>query len=1023
MVKNSKKVINSNSKNSKKNNKKLSKDFDKSEILSLNTYIDSNNISQRLIEYILSKAERKRNETFTLLLSPEVKILRLLQNLIYKPINISNWKVVYLNNFDIKDFKPWEKLWSMTSINPKQVFYPNLDINTYNKQINLKSLKPNVGLLTLNNLDLPNGSSLIDKPICFKKYSLLDKKKIGLECSKNIFNIANKSIKERGQFILGLSGGSIITTLSEHLIKLSKGNQNMNLWKIFFADERFVDIKNPDSNAGAWINILLQMNISEENILTINNSLDLSDCALDYQQRLLKLSHTKKPEIDVVILGMGEDGHTASLFPDHHHNLDENNKWVFSINNSPKLPPKRVTLSYECLNLAQNCFFISCGQSKRLPLSSIFYDKKCQLPASLINCSNTLWYIDDEAFPNQSFTLTTKVTQQISNTAFIVSEDSELKQLTTTIDQSLTSKISLHNRIMCTTSLFKSIGKSLPLSIIVFGANGDLAKKKIFPSIYHLINEGAFPEKTNIVGFDIVSQQIFEQNKVNQLKNVKIDISQFNQPILIGNNNFDQVIRTLEKYEQGKNLCGRIFFLSVPPQVMAPICQLIKEKGLNNSGIQRIVCEKPFGTNYYNSLQLTDSINQLFPHHSTIKRIDHYLGKSVLLNIKNFRWNNNFIEPTLNNQYIENIDILFSEDLDVADRISFFDQTGIIRDIIQNHLTQILTLITMDRPDTDTQEAFNQQVYELLKSVKVDYNQYFVGQYQAYQQEYQQFYSKSNQTSPKVSSNTPTFCSVIVYINNHRWENVPIRITAGKGLEHRVCNLRLKYRKNLSWPNSNHNELVLRIQPDEAFYLTGNSEILSTGCQMINNPSVMDLKFSDYTSRIPDAYEKVLVDVLNGDGPTIITTQMIELAWKIWTPFIFQIDQHSQPVLYPKGAFPPEFDQWSAQQGFYHKPNWEEFLATYGDGKHHQQLECVFHQLDQNKDQQITQDEFIQLIHKLFPENEANMSKAISELDIQFPLNLGQLKKLAFKLHGKIKPHPQDLDDEGIQKWIASCPC
>lgn len=167
----------------------------------------------------------------------------------------------------------------------------------------------------------------------------------------------------------------------------------------------------------------------------------------------------------------------------------------------------------------------------------------------------------------------------------------------------------------------------------------------------------------------------------------------------------------------------------------------------------------------------------------------------------------------------------------------------------------------------------------------------------------------------------------------------------------------------------------------------------------------------------------MLVDVLNGDGPTIITTQMIELAWKIWIPFIFHIDQHSQPVLYPKGAFPPGFDQWSAQQGFYHTPNWEEYLDSYGDGKHQQQLECLFHQPDQNKDQQITQDEFIQLIHKLFPENEANMSKTISELDIQFPLNLGQLKKLAFKLHGKIKPHPQDLDDEGIQKWIASCPC
>lgn len=268
---------------------------------------------------------------------------------------------------------------------------------------------------------------------------------------------------------------------------------------------------------------------------------------MDYQQRLLKLSHTKKPEIDVVILGMGEDGYTASLFPNHHHNLNENNKWVFSINNSPKLPPKRVSLSYECLNLAQNCFFIACGQSKRLPLSSIFYDKKCQLPASLINCSNTLWYLDSEAFPNQAFTLTTKVTQQISNTAFVVSEDSELKQLTTTIDQSLTSKISLQNRIMCTTSLFKSIGKSLPLSIVVFGANGDLAKNKIFPSIYNLINEGAFPEKTNIIGFDIVSQQIFEQNKGNQMKNVKIDISPFNQPILIANNNFDQVITTLEK--------------------------------------------------------------------------------------------------------------------------------------------------------------------------------------------------------------------------------------------------------------------------------------------------------------------------------------------------------------------------------------------------------------------------------------------------------------------------------------------
>lgn len=380
---------------------------------------------------------------------------------------------------------------------------------------------------------------------------------------------------------------------------------------------------------------------------------------------------------------------------------------------------------------------------------------------------------------------------------------------------------------------------------------------------------------------------------------------------------FSSLNDALVKHEKATTV-NRLFYLAVPPSVFVDCSKGIKETSMSKHGWTRIVVEKPFGKDSESSAQLSKQLGSLFEE-DQIYRIDHYLGKEMVQNMMVLRFGNGIFEPLWNHHHVKNVMITFKEDIGTEGRGGYFDQYGIIRDVMQNHLFQILSLVAMEPPvSLDAEDVRDEKVKVLRACAPIKPEDIVIGQY--VKDEKSKFPSYKDDEGVPKDSITPTFATAIVHINNARWKGVPFILKCGKALNERKAEIRIQFQTHPSslFPTeTKRNELVIRVQPDEAVYMKLNSKVPGLSADIVQ--AELDLTYKQrFDARLPDAYERLIFDVIRGDHNLFVRVDELEAAWKVFTPILHHLEQKKvQPEPYPFGSRGPESsDKLAAKYGF-----------------------------------------------------------------------------------------------------------
>ncbi|KAK7316066.1 hypothetical protein VNO77_34739 [Canavalia gladiata] len=473
------------------------------------------------------------------------------------------------------------------------------------------------------------------------------------------------------------------------------------------------------------------------------------------------------------------------------------------------------------------------------------------------------------------------------------------------------------------------------LSIVVLGASGDLAKKKTFPALFRLFQQGfLLPDEVCIFGY--ARTKMSDDELRNRLHGYLVpdkdasleqleDVSKFLHLIKYVSGSYDSkdgfhsLDKEISEHESLKNSAEgssrRLFYLALPPSVYPSVCKMIKTCCMNKSdlgGWTRIVVEKPFGKDLESAEQLSTQIGELFEE-PQIYRIDHYLGKELVQNMLVLRFANRLFLPLWNRDNIANVQIVFREDFGTEGRGGYFDQYGIIRDIIQNHLLQIFCLVAMEKPISLKPEHIRDEKVKVLESVlPVKDDEVVLGQYEGY---------RDDPTVPD-HSNTPTFATVILRVHNERWEGVPFILKAGKALNSRKADIRVQFKDVpgdiFKCQKQGRNEFVIRLQPSEAIYM--KLTVKQPGLEMATIQSELDLSYRQRYQgvTIPEAYERLILDTIRGDQQHFVRRDELKASWEIFTPLLHRIDKGEfKSIPYQPGSRgPAEADELLIKAGY-----------------------------------------------------------------------------------------------------------
>ncbi|CAI9785054.1 unnamed protein product [Fraxinus pennsylvanica] len=466
------------------------------------------------------------------------------------------------------------------------------------------------------------------------------------------------------------------------------------------------------------------------------------------------------------------------------------------------------------------------------------------------------------------------------------------------------------------------------VSITVVGASGDLAKKKIFPALFALYYEDCLPEHFTIFGYSRSKMTDAElRNMVSRTLTCRIDkrencdekMEQFLQRCFYqsgqydSQENFMELDKTLKEHESGR-ISNRLFYLSIPPNIFIDAVRCASLSASASDGWTRVIVEKPFGRDSGSSAALTRALKQ-YLEEDQIFRIDHYLGKELVENLSVLRFSNLIFEPLWSRQYIRNVQFIFSEDFGTEGRGGYFDHYGIIRDIMQNHLLQILALFAMETPvSLDAEDIRNEKVKVLRSMRPLRVDDVVIGQYKSHTKGGVTYPGYTDDKTVPKDSLTPTFAAASLFIDNARWDGVPFLMKAGKALHNRRAEIRVQFRHvpgNIYNRNFGTdldratNELVIRVQPDEAIYLKINNKVPGLGMRL--DRSNLNLLYkARYSKEIPDAYERLLLDAIEGERRLFIRSDELDAAWSLFTPVLKDLEEKRIiPEYYPYGSRGP----------------------------------------------------------------------------------------------------------------------
>lgn len=403
--------------------------------------------------------------------------------------------------------------------------------------------------------------------------------------------------------------------------------------------------------------------------------------------------------------------------------------------------------------------------------------------------------------------------------------------------------------------------------LVIFGISGDLAKRYLLGAISAISHAGMLPDEFHILGLtrqhDIKKEDLLKNIPDSDYIYNHLEIRSIHMDDI---DEFKKLNIYIDELEKNFNICPqRLFYLSVPPQASKLIVKYLGESGISRRENTKLLLEKPFGTDLENAIDLALHINKYFDKES-IYRVDHYLAKDTVQNIIIFRDGNSLFKKTWNNNFIEKIDVIVSEKLGIEGRANFYEQSGALRDMIQSHLFQLLSLTIMDLPNGNNLEEIPSLRLEALKKLKIVNTDLCIrGQYDGY---------KEDVNNP--TSKTETFASVLLESSDPKWVGVPIRLTTGKALEDRFSEIRVSYKKE----NDNEsNELIIRIQPKGGIQF--NMWAKNPGYEYKVSPHNLSFNFEEYYGALPQAYEQVLFNVINSDHSLFTLSEEVIETWRI----------------------------------------------------------------------------------------------------------------------------------------------
>jgi len=459
------------------------------------------------------------------------------------------------------------------------------------------------------------------------------------------------------------------------------------------------------------------------------------------------------------------------------------------------------------------------------------------------------------------------------------------------------------------------------LLVVVIGASGDLAKKKTYPALYALWNACLLPANTTICGFarSAKANEDFRNHLKPYLKSSKKDG---------GDTSRVDAFLSLCQYRKGASYgdwegiqsilsetnCDNILiYLAIPPHVFGDSTGAVMKARKNleaenpsntSKGFFRVVLEKPFGHDTDSCKELLQSLSDQEWPEEELYRIDHYLGKEMVQNILTLRQHNPWLGALWNKHVIQSVHLIWKEDIGTEGRGGYFDPYGIIRDILQNHLLQVLTLVAMEPPSKWTSDEIRNAKVDVLKAMPtIELKDCLLGQYDGY---------KDDPTIENRETVSPTYACIQTKVNSSRWEGVPFIMEAGKALNERVCEIRLHFRgqddgsefDGMSQPNA----LVIRLQPTPKVFFTAN--LKTPGFSSTPASTHLGVDYESHLDDIPDAYTRLLLDVMRAQQENFVRDDELIEAWRVFTPVLHETEKNKVgPLPYARGTSGPELRQ------------------------------------------------------------------------------------------------------------------